>query len=103
MDSPQILMKSGIGPARHLAAVGISTVQHLPGVGENLQDHVAIGLGISINETEETIFNFNTFNEYIHSGTGPFSQSGIQYNRTIIIMHRTLLFILSSFLQVSIK
>jgi choline dehydrogenase len=37
--SPQILMLSGIGPAAHLAEVGVTTVHDLPGVGENLQDH----------------------------------------------------------------
>jgi choline dehydrogenase len=36
--SPQLLMLSGIGPARHLAALGIDTLEDLP-VGEGLQDH----------------------------------------------------------------
>ncbi|MCC7395193.1 MAG: GMC family oxidoreductase N-terminal domain-containing protein [Sphingomonadaceae bacterium] len=39
-NSPQILMLSGIGPADHLAEKGISLVHDLPGVGENLQDHI---------------------------------------------------------------
>ncbi|MCS7267915.1 MAG: choline dehydrogenase [Geminicoccaceae bacterium] len=39
IGSPQILMLSGIGPGEHLAALGIPVVQHLPGVGRNLQDH----------------------------------------------------------------
>ena len=38
-NTPKILMLSGIGPAAHLAAMGITPVQDLPGVGENLQDH----------------------------------------------------------------
>ena len=38
-NSPQLLMLSGIGPATELRKVGIETVQDLPGVGENLQDH----------------------------------------------------------------
>ncbi len=37
--SPQLLMLSGIGPAEHLAAHGIEVRHHLPGVGQNLQDH----------------------------------------------------------------
>ena len=42
INSPKILELSGIGqPARH-AALGISTVHDLPGVGENLQDHLQI-------------------------------------------------------------
>lgn len=37
--SPQLLMLSGVGPADHLANLGIPVVHHLPGVGENLRDH----------------------------------------------------------------
>lgn len=40
INSPQILMLSGIGPADDLKAHGIPVVQHLPGVGDNLQDHI---------------------------------------------------------------
>src|SRR5215208_4990143 len=38
-NSPQLLMLSGVGPAAHLAAMGIKTVIDLP-VGKNLQDHL---------------------------------------------------------------
>lgn len=40
IDTPRLLMLSGIGPAEHLAAVGITPRVELPGVGENLMDHV---------------------------------------------------------------
>jgi choline dehydrogenase len=39
VNSPQLLMLSGIGDARHLAKHGIETVADLPGVGRNLQNH----------------------------------------------------------------
>lgn len=39
--SPQLLMLSGIGPADHLREHGIEPVLDLPGVGQNLQDHLA--------------------------------------------------------------
>lgn len=39
IGSPLILLRSGIGPAAHLAEVGVETVVDLPGVGENLHDH----------------------------------------------------------------
>ncbi|MGY1723536.1 GMC family oxidoreductase [Blastococcus sp. SYSU DS0533] len=39
VNSPQLLMLSGIGPADHLREVGIDVVQDLPGVGAGLQDH----------------------------------------------------------------
>ncbi|HEX9138682.1 MAG TPA: choline dehydrogenase, partial [Steroidobacteraceae bacterium] len=38
--SPQLLKLSGVGPAAELASHGIPMVQSLPGVGENLQDHL---------------------------------------------------------------
>jgi choline dehydrogenase len=41
INSPQLLMLSGVGPTRHLAKFGIKTVLDLPGVGQNLQDHLS--------------------------------------------------------------
>jgi choline dehydrogenase-like flavoprotein len=38
--SPKLLMQSGIGPADHLKSVGVAPTHDLPGVGENLQDHL---------------------------------------------------------------
>ncbi len=40
LRSPQLLELSGVGDAERLGALGIPVVQHLPGVGENLQDHL---------------------------------------------------------------
>ncbi|MGY1826915.1 MULTISPECIES: GMC family oxidoreductase [unclassified Blastococcus] len=39
VNSPQLLMLSGIGPAEHLREVGVDVVHDLPGVGAGLQDH----------------------------------------------------------------
>ncbi|WP_430914042.1 GMC family oxidoreductase [Methylobacterium sp. sgz302541] len=44
LQSPQLLLLSGIGPAGALAAQGIEVRHDLPGVGENLQDHLQIRL-----------------------------------------------------------
>jgi choline dehydrogenase-like flavoprotein len=41
IQSPQLLMLSGIGDGEHLASVGITVQHHLPGVGRNLHDHMA--------------------------------------------------------------
>ncbi len=43
IGSPMLLMRSGIGPARHLASIGIEVRCDLPGVGGNLQDHLLSG------------------------------------------------------------
>lgn len=44
INSPQLLMISGIGEAKHLKSVGIDLVHDLPGVGKNLQDHLVAGV-----------------------------------------------------------
>jgi choline dehydrogenase len=43
INTPKILMQSGIGDEAELRRLGIPRVQHLPGVGQNLQDHFMIG------------------------------------------------------------
>lgn len=42
IGSPQLLMLSGVGDSRQLAEVGIAPRHHLPGVGQNLQDHLDV-------------------------------------------------------------
>jgi choline dehydrogenase len=42
INSPKLLMLSGIGPAAHLAAHGIPVIADRPGVGANLQDHLEL-------------------------------------------------------------
>lgn len=42
INSPQLLQLSGVGNSEHLNSVGVETVHHLPGVGENLQDHLEV-------------------------------------------------------------
>lgn len=44
INTPQLLMLSGIGPAEHLAEHGIDVVVDAPDVGANLQDHLVAGL-----------------------------------------------------------
>src|SRR6266446_1006279 len=42
INSPKLLMLSGVGEAKALRSLGIDVVGNLPGVGENLQDHVLV-------------------------------------------------------------
>lgn len=42
LDTPRILLHSGIGPAAHLRDVDVRVVHDLPGVGENLHDHLLV-------------------------------------------------------------
>jgi choline dehydrogenase len=46
INSPQLLMLSGIGPATHLGDHGVAVVHDLPGVGQNLQDHYSASIKV---------------------------------------------------------
>lgn len=48
--SPKLLMLSGIGPAAHLTEMGVSVVLDLPGVGQNLQDHLQLPIVFAAKE-----------------------------------------------------
>jgi choline dehydrogenase len=60
INSPQLLQLSGIGPADLLAENGVAVVHDLPGVGENLQDHIGARVIYKCR-------NANTVNEIYHS------------------------------------
>nr|CAD7452118.1 unnamed protein product [Timema tahoe] len=81
INSPQILMLSGIGPKLHLGAVGVSPIiKDLP-VGYNLQDHVAfIGQVFSLNRSKPLLlsptFYHDASYEYLRYRTGPLSGIG---------------------------
>ena len=49
INSPHLLMLSGIGPAEELQAHGIKPLVDLPGVGRNLQDHASTGIDVLLN------------------------------------------------------
>lgn len=51
LDSPALLLRSGIGPADELRAFGIDVVLDLPGVGRNLQDHALVPVIFGTHET----------------------------------------------------
>ena len=44
VDSPRLLMLSGIGPADHLKSSGVAVVADVPGVGQNFQDHLKLSI-----------------------------------------------------------
>ncbi len=82
VNSPQLLMLSGIGPADHLKSVGIKPLHDLPGVGGNLQDHLDAAL-LQFCKTRDT---YDTANKLVSlyqywkhrkgPGTSPIAESG---------------------------
>jgi choline dehydrogenase len=82
VNSPQLLMLSGIGPADHLRAVGAPVLHDLPGVGANLQDHVDASVlqFCKTRDTYGTASPLISVAQYLLSrkgpGTSPIAESG---------------------------
>ncbi|MBP6596686.1 MAG: choline dehydrogenase [Arenimonas sp.] len=82
INSPQLLMLSGIGPAAHLRQHGIAVVQDLPGVGGNLQDHLDVCTlqrctqGLSYDTTSDTLTALNYYLFKAGPGTSNIAESG---------------------------
>lgn len=80
IGSPQLLMLSGIGPAKHLKEAGIPLRRDLP-VGENLQDHVMVPIGFltDIPASSELAFSKTMVEskkyllQYLAFGSGPYA------------------------------
>jgi choline dehydrogenase len=78
IGSPQILLVSGIGPGPLLRDLGIGVVRDLPGVGENLQDHLQIRMVYKVANTRTLNRLANSLSgkaamalEYLLRRTGP--------------------------------
>ncbi|KAK7868158.1 hypothetical protein R5R35_003033 [Gryllus longicercus] len=82
INSPQLLMLSGIGPRKHLEDKGISPVIQDLSVGENLQDHMALFgvlhlLNSSVNPLPVPEMEMNAVYEYFSRRTGLLSGVGV--------------------------
>jgi len=62
INSPQLLKLSGVGPAAELRALGIEVVRDLPGVGENLQDHLEFYFQVACKEPITLYSSINWWN-----------------------------------------
>ena len=84
IGSPQILQLSGVGPKTVLEKVGVPLVKDLPGVGQNLQDHLQIRLVFktsqrTLNDEVNNIFKQGWVGlQYILSRTGPLTLAASQ-------------------------
>ena len=77
INSPQLLMLSGIGPATHLREVGVDPKVDLPGVGANLQDHPAVPLIWHTRGTTDLaeLSNLRNLMRWKTRGTGPLASN----------------------------
>ena len=79
INSPQLLLLSGIGPAAHLQEMGIPVVQDLPGVGQNLQDHIDVPVAYaSLEPISNKPDSAAAELLYRHFRRGPLSSNGPQ-------------------------
>jgi choline dehydrogenase len=76
-NSPQLLMLSGIGPAEHLAMREIEVDVDLPGVGQNLQDHVNSGVIYTTEEPVSLLLGMEPQyqQEFAEQGSGPLTSN----------------------------
>lgn len=77
VNSPQILLLSGIGPKDELQKFGIRSVHELPGVGSNLHNHVSYFVNFLINDTNTAPLNWATAMEYLLFRDGLMSGTGL--------------------------
>ncbi|MFW7267482.1 GMC family oxidoreductase [Gluconacetobacter sp. Hr-1-5] len=104
IGTPAILQRSGIGPGKRLRELGIDVVNDLPGVGENLQDHLQIRNAFKVTGAETlnteagSLFGKAEIGlEYLLTRSGPmsmapsqlgvFARSGPRYERANLEYH----------------
>ncbi|XP_035735997.1 glucose dehydrogenase [FAD, quinone]-like [Vespa mandarinia] len=80
INTPQLLMLSGIGAKNHLEDLDIPVIQDSPGVGQNLQDHISIiGLTFLIDHEISLVYNhilnINSILKYEITENGPLTSS----------------------------
>lgn len=78
LQSPQLLMVSGIGPCDEFSDFGIPCISNLPGVGKNMQDHMMFGSSHRVNVQTASAFGNETLAEqfaqqYLQNASGPLS------------------------------
>lgn len=80
IGSPHLLMLSGVGPQKHLEDVGVRVIHDSPGVGRNLQDHIAVGgiifrIDHPISFVQNRLVNVNAALRYALTEDGPLTSN----------------------------
>ena len=77
INSPKLLMLSGIGPGRELAKHGIELVAERPGVGQNLQDHLEMYIQMTATQPVSLYKYWNPFMKGLIGAQWLFTKTGI--------------------------
>lgn len=85
VNSPQILLLSGVGPKKDLKAVNVPVVHNLPGVGRNLHNHVSVPVYFRMNnDSSPADLNWETAMKYLLHREGLMTGTGITQVTAII-------------------
>jgi len=77
INNPQLLMLSGIGPSEHIKEHGIQLQHELPGVGQNLQDHLEIYMQMACTQPISLFKFYNLWGTAITGAQWMFSKTGL--------------------------
>ena len=77
INSPKLLMLSGIGPAAHLAEHGIDVVADRAGVGQNLQDHLELYIQMAASQPITLYKHWNVFSKAVIGAQWLFTKTGM--------------------------
>ncbi|MAY33919.1 MAG: choline dehydrogenase [Rhodovulum sp.] len=77
INSPKLLMLSGIGPAAHLAEHGIDVVADRAGVGQNLQDHLELYIQMAASQPVSLYKYWNLFGKALVGAQWLFTKTGL--------------------------
>ena len=77
INTPKLLMVSGIGPADHLTEQGITVRHELPGVGQNLQDHLEIYLQMACKQPVSLFKHYNLLGKAMVGAQWLFTRTGL--------------------------
>ncbi len=77
LNSPKLLMLSGIGPAAHLAEHGIDVVADRPGVGQNLQDHLEVYMQMACSQPITLYKYWNVLGKGLVGAQWLFTKTGL--------------------------
>lgn len=77
INSPKLLMLSGIGPVEHLREHGIEVIADRPGVGQNLQDHLELYLQMAASQPITLFKHWNLFSKAVIGAQWLFLKKGL--------------------------
>lgn len=90
MNSPQLLLLSGVGSEKHLRQHGIKVIHDLPGVGKNFHNHVSYGIKFAINNlNHDKVDEISPLQQYLSQQNGPMSATGLGQVTAILASNYT--------------